>query len=157
MENKIKIIIADDNKGFCDLLLKYFKKYDDVEVLAIAYTDEEEIKQIEELKPEIVVTDLVRNHKYTGLDIIKEYCQKKEHPKFLVISADREEDVISDEVNFASYIKKPCYDYDIIIQEIRKIKKEIISERNQMILKKEEKLKKFNIIDKFFDLFKIKK
>lgn len=157
MENKIKIIIADDNKGFCDLLLKYFKKYDDVEVLAIAYTDEEEIKQIEELKPEIVVTDLVRNHKYTGLDIIKEYCQKKEHPKFLVISADREEDVISDEVNFAGYIKKPCYDYDIIIQEIRKIKKEIISERNQMILKKEEKLKKFNIIDKFFDLFKIKK
>ena len=45
MENKIKIIIADDNKGFCDLLLKYFKKYEDVEVLAIAYTDEEEIKQ----------------------------------------------------------------------------------------------------------------
>ena len=137
MENKIKIIIADDNKGFCDFLLKYFKKYDNVEVLAIAYTDEEEIKQIEELKPEIVVTDLVRNYKYTGLDIIKEYSQKKEHPKFLVISADREEDVISDEVNFAGYIKKPCYDYDIIIKEIRKIKKEIINEKNRSILEKE--------------------
>ncbi len=157
MENKIKIIIADDNKGFCDLLLKYFKKYEDVEVLAIAYTDEEEIKQIEELKPEIVVTDLVRNHKYTGLDIIKEYSQKKEHPKFLVISADREEDVISDEVNFSGYIKKPCYDYDIIIQEIRKIKKEIINERNRSIIEKEEKLKKIKIFDKFLDFFKIEK
>lgn len=157
MENKIKIIIADDNKGFCDLLLKYFKKYEDVEVLAIAYTDEEEIKQIEELKPEIVVTDLVRNHKYTGLDIIKEYSQKKEHPKFLVISADREEDVISDEVNFSGYIKKPCYDYDIIIQEIRKIKKEIIYERNRSIIEKEEKLKKIKIFDKFLDFFKIEK
>lgn len=157
MDEKIKIIIADDNKGFCDILKNYFAKYEDVEVLGIAYSDEEEIKQIEELKPEIVVTDFVRNHKYTGLDIIKENLKKKEHPEFLVISADRKEDVISDDLKIGGYIKKPCWDYDIIIQEVRKIKSELISERNQMIIKTEKMLKKIKIIDKFLDLFKIKK
>lgn len=157
MEEKIKIIIADDNKGFCDILKKYFTQYEDVEILGIAYTDEDEIKQIEELKPEIVITDLVRNHKYTGLEIIKDYSKKKDHPEFLVISADKKEDVINDDLKIGGYIKKPCNNYDIIIQELRKIKMKIINERNQMIMKREEMLKKFKIIDIFSDLFKIKK
>lgn len=155
MENKIKIIIADDNKGFCDLLLKYFKKYEDVEILAIAYTDEEEIKQIEELKPEIVVTDLVRNHKYTGLDIIKEYSQKKEHPKFLVISADKKEDIFCENLKIEGYIKKPFDDYDIIINEIRRIKKDTINEEKQIIVKQEKIFKKCNFFEKILRFFKV--
>ncbi len=45
--------------------------------MGIANTDEEEIKLIEELKPDVVVTDLMRNHEFTGLDIIKRLFRKK--------------------------------------------------------------------------------
>lgn len=31
----------------------------------------------EELNPEIIITDLMRNHKYTGLDIIRKYTNGK--------------------------------------------------------------------------------
>lgn len=70
MSIKTKIIIADDNVHICQMMYDFLKQYDDIEILGIANTDEDEIKLIEELKPQIVISDLMRNHKYTGLDII---------------------------------------------------------------------------------------
>lgn len=125
MKERIKIIIADDNIGFCDLLKKFLEKNEDIEILGLAHTDDEEIKQIEELKPEIVITDLMRNHKYTGLHIIEEYMKRDKHPEFLIISADKKEDTISTNIKIGGYIEKPFFDYDSIIQELRRIKEEI--------------------------------
>lgn len=125
MSRKIKVIIADDNVHFCKFIKDYLESYEDIEILGIANTDEDEIKMIEELKPEIVITDLMRNHKYTGLDIIKDYFNKKSKVEFLVISADFERDVITDELKVAGYIKKPFNDYEIIYKELKRIKREI--------------------------------
>ena len=35
MEEKIKIVIADDNKGVCDLLKNFLKNYKDIKILGI--------------------------------------------------------------------------------------------------------------------------
>ena len=94
MWRKIKVIIADDNVHFCKFIREYLEKYNDIEILGVANSDEDEIKMIEELKPEIVITDLMRNHRYTGLDIIKKYNDANSKIKFLVISADYKKDVI---------------------------------------------------------------
>lgn len=126
MYPKVKIIIADDNKEFCNFLAKYLRKYNNIEILGIANTDEEEIDMIENLKPEIVITDLLRNNRYTGLDIIKKYYGTKNSPEFLVISADREQDVITDEIKVAGYIKKPFIDYNITYESLIKIRNQLI-------------------------------
>lgn len=125
MSRKIKVVIADDNIHICKFIKDYLKNHEDVEILGVANTDEDEIKMIEELKPEIVITDLMRNHKYTGLDIIKDYFNKKSKVEFLVISADFEKDVITDGLEVAGYIKKPFNDYEIIYKELKRIKREI--------------------------------
>lgn len=125
MSRKIKVVIADDNIHICKFIKDYLKNHEDVEILGVANTDEDEIKMIEELKPEIVITDLMRNHKYTGLDIIKDYFNKKSKVEFLVISADFEKDVITDGLEVAGYIKKPFSDYEIIYKELKRIKREI--------------------------------
>lgn len=122
MNDKMKIIIADDNVHICEFTKKFLEKYEDVEIIGVANTDEEEVRMIEELKPEIVITDLMRNHKYTGLDIIKNYQNKKDAPQFLVVSADEERNVIRDGIKIAGYIKKPFSDYEILIKELRRIK-----------------------------------
>lgn len=126
MSKKIKIIIADDNVHICEFIRKFLEKYDDIEILGVANTDEDEVKMIEELKPEIVITDLMRNHKYTGLDIIKDYKNKKGAPEFLVIAADEERAVIRDGLKVAGYIKKPFSSYEIIAEELTRIKGELI-------------------------------
>lgn len=122
MNEKIKIIIADDNKYFATSISEYLKTYPKIEILGIASKDEEEIRMIEDLKPDIVITDLMRNHKYSGLDIIKKYSKKKNAPKFLVISAENKEEIIKDNLDLAGYIRKPFLDYTIILNELKTIK-----------------------------------
>ena len=126
MLEKIRVIIAEDNVHICKFIEENLKKHIDVEILGIANTDEDEIKMIEELKPEIVITDLMRNNKYSGLDIIKDYYNNNSQVEFLVISADYKEDVINDGLEVAGYIKKPFEDYEIIYNELKRIKKNII-------------------------------
>jgi len=122
MSKAIKILIADDNMGICKLYKSYLEKIPDIEILGIANTDEQEIEMIETLKPEIVITDLLRNRKYSGLDIIKEYYNKPNSPKFLVISFDRKKDVINNSFDVAGYIQKPILDFQVIYNEIKRIK-----------------------------------
>lgn len=127
---KTRVIIADDNSHICKFIADSLSKHDDIEILGIANTDEDEIKMIEELKPEIVITDLVRNYKYTGLDIIKNYFEKKSPIKFLVVSADRKQDVIKDGLEVAGYIEKSfSFDYESIYSEIKRIKHDIDNEK----------------------------
>ncbi len=129
MSIKTRVIIADDNSHICNFIADSLRKHNDIEILGIANTDEDEIKMIEELKPEIVITDLMRNHKYTGLDIIKDYSKKKSNIKFLVVSADRKIDTINNGLEVAGYIEKGfSFDYELIYDELKRIKKDIIDE-----------------------------
>ena len=122
MCKKTRILIADDNKQICQFIKKAIESYPEIEIVGIAYTDEDEITMIEELKPDIVITDLVRNGKYSGLNIIKNYYKRVTSPKFLVISADKKEFVIDKDLEVAGYIEKGHgVDFEQIIEEIRKI------------------------------------
>ena len=157
MNDKIKIIIADDNKGFCDILSKFLSKFEDIEILGIAYSDEEEIELIEGNNPEIVITDLLRNHKPTGAEIIQKYNEKNDGPEFFVITADGNEDAIKNGLKVASYLRKPFWDYNVIVQELRRIKRDVEQRKNQIIIVKPDAVMKIGILNRFFDLFKIRK
>ena len=128
MSIKTRVIIADDNVHICKFIADSLSKHNDIEILGVAHTDEDEIKMIEDLKPEIVITDLMRNHRYTGLDIIRDYFDKKSNVKFLVISADEKVEVINNGLEVAGYIKKPFTDYEIVYDEVKRIKKLILDE-----------------------------
>lgn len=126
MKSKIKVIIVDDDMVTCELLEKYLKKYyNSIEILGIANTAEEEFEMIENLKPEIVITDLLKNGNYTGLDIIKEYYEKKRGPEFLVLSVDRKQEVINNGLEVAGYIQKPFSNYEMVCENLIRIKHEL--------------------------------
>ena len=144
LSRKIKIIIADDNIHICRFIKEFLEKYEDIEILGIANSDEDEIKMIEELKPEIVITDLMRNHRYTGLDIIKSYFAKNKDVAFLVISADNKSDVINGGLEVAGYIKKPVNDYEEIYTELKRIKREL---ENKKYLEWDEKYHNLEILN----------
>lgn len=144
LSRKIKIIIADDNIHICKFTKEFLEKYEDIEILGIANSDEDEIRMIEELKPEIVITDLMRNHRYTGLDIIKSYFAKNKDITFLVISADNKSDVINGGLEVAGYIKKPVNDYEEIYTELKRIKREL---ENKKYLEWDEKYHNLEILN----------
>lgn len=81
-DEKVRVIIADDDIEFCQKLKYDLGQYEDIEVLGIANNDEEEISLIEKLKPDIVITDLLRNGKITPEQIIEQFKMQS----FLVVS-----------------------------------------------------------------------
>ena len=123
----IKIVIADDNVYFCKLLSNFLEKHEEIKIVGIANNDEEEIGMIEEFKPDIVITDLVRDGEYTGLDIIKGYKDRQQSPHFLVISADFKTDILDKDLKVAGYLMKPINDYNRIYHDLKRIRQEIVA------------------------------
>lgn len=52
-QNKIRVILADDNKDFCDVVSSYLNKQEDISVVGIAYDGIDTFNKIRELKPDI--------------------------------------------------------------------------------------------------------
>lgn len=147
--NEINIIIADDEMKTCEEIKKILSEYNQIKILGIANNDDDEIRMIEELKPDVVITDLMRNHQFTGLDIIKNYAEKKESPKFIVVSFTPDPGLcyryknISDclykypKINGAELAYKIiCAKRNILKEKQELLQKKLIEERNSSILKK---------------------
>lgn len=120
-EKKIKILIADDYKPFCETLRNILNGYDGLKVIGLAHTDQEEIEKIEELKPNVVITDIKRNNQYTGLDIVKQYENKEDSPYFFVISSAADERKLNPNPKIIGFMSKPFLNYDKIVEEILKV------------------------------------
>lgn len=148
---KVKVLIADDNVAFCELLERYLVQFDDIEVVGVANTDEEEILLIQKIDIDIIITDLMRNHKYSGLDIIKECNESNKQIDFIIISAAYEDVNMLKDVKYAGYIRKPVFDYNIIVTEIRRV----VRENKQIIIPQEKLCKKINILDKIINFLRI--
>lgn len=67
-------------------------------VIGIAKDEEEEIKLIKDIKPNLVITDIRKKNGWTGLDIIKQFENEDNKPIFFVISGSTE-----------NYIEENCF------------------------------------------------
>ncbi len=119
MKDKVKVLIADNYKAFSEILEKILERYEQLEIVGIANNSEEEIEKINELKPDIVITNIKKDKEYTGIEIIKEYLKKEYSPYFFIISSIVNEDVLNNS-NVIGYMKKPMVDYDKIVNIITK-------------------------------------
>lgn len=140
MEEKLKILIADDNEKICEMIASIIKDEEDMQVVNIATDGEREIEMIEKYKPHVVITDLRRRKGVTGLQIIDMYDQRENKPIFFVISAELMCNIspIFKKYDINYFANKPFRDEDITskLYEIKKevFPKEIVSVDKSLIL-----------------------
>lgn len=70
MNQKISVLIADDNKVFSDSISNYLREQQDFSVAGCAYDGEEALGMILETKPDIVLLDIIMP-KRDGLSVMK--------------------------------------------------------------------------------------
>ncbi|AAO36116.1 stage 0 sporulation protein A [Clostridium tetani E88] len=130
MENsKISIVIADDNKEFCNILKDYLSNQKDIEVVGIGKDGVEAIKLIEEKKPDLVVLDIIMPH-LDGLGVLEKLnsIATDYMPRVIILSAVGQDKITQRAINLGAdyYVVKP-FDMEIFVKRIRQMFNNTIS------------------------------
>ncbi|WP_443081660.1 sporulation transcription factor Spo0A [Terrisporobacter sp.] len=123
VNEKIKIVLADDNKDFCQLLKEYLSNEDDIEILGIAKDGIEALDLVQKTQPDLLVLDVIMPH-LDGLGVIEKLNSMNlpKQPKIIVLSAVGQDKITQTAINLGAdyYIVKP-FDFVIFINRIREL------------------------------------
>lgn len=134
---RIKVLLADDNKDFCELMKKALEKQEDINVIDIANNGMEAYKKIVDLNPDVVVLDCIMPH-IDGLGVLEKLGNENldKLPIIIVLSAMMEEDIVKQALRLGAkyYIAKP-FDMEALIKRIRILKIEEDTSNKKLIIK----------------------
>jgi len=121
--SKIKILVADDNREFVELLKEYIIDQEDMDIIGVAYNGNEVIKALENNVPDVMILDIIMPH-LDGLGVLEKLrsMQLKKFPKIIMLTAFGQESVTQRAVELGAsyYILKP-FDMDVLIDRIRQV------------------------------------
>ena len=88
MNERITVLIADDNKDFCDIISQYLSRQDDIEVLGIAHDGVDTMNQVKRFQPDVLVLDIIMPH-MDGLGVLEKLNHENmdKIPKVIILSA----------------------------------------------------------------------
>ena len=133
-QKKITILIADDNKNFCEIMEEHFKKYSDMQIIYIANDGITAYEKIKELKPDVAIVDGIMP-RLDGLGILEKLDKNNnsDAPIFIMLSAMSQEKITQKAIDLGAeyYIVKP-FDIDSIATRIRQLKAQMVSKSNNI-------------------------
>lgn len=120
---KIKVLIADDNREFAQIVSRFIQEEEDFKVIGIAKDGLEAFKIIERDKPDILILDIIMPH-LDGLGVLEKLHESDDEffPKVIVLSAVGQDKITQRaiELGAAYYIVKP-FDFDVFIKRLKQI------------------------------------
>ena len=124
MNDKLKILIADDNNDFAATLTGYIEQEDDLEIIGKARDGLEAIDMIRLLEPDIVLLDVIMPH-LDGLGVLERVLNNKlrKEPLFIMLSAVGQDKITQRAIELGAqyYIVKP-FDINLLIKRMKELK-----------------------------------
>ncbi|MCD2345149.1 sporulation transcription factor Spo0A [Clostridium guangxiense] len=131
-KEKISVLIADDNKEFCNILNDYLLNQSDIFVVGVARDGIEALKLIEEKKPDLVVLDIIMPH-LDGLGVLERLNNMKlsNLPRIIILSAVGQDKITQRAITLGAdyYVVKP-FDMEVFIKRIREMFNSVIDTAN---------------------------
>jgi two-component system response regulator (stage 0 sporulation protein A) len=122
--NQIRVILADDNREFAELLKEHLMSQGDIEVIGVAHHGGEVIDMIKQRVPDVLVLDIIMPH-LDGLGVLEQIQQMNLQPvpKVIMLTAFGQENITQRAVELGAsyYILKP-FDLDVLTHRIRQMK-----------------------------------
>lgn len=120
---KIKVLIVDDNREFCDILDEYLVSQKDVEVVGVAKDGLEALEFIASKKPDVVILDIIMPN-LDGLGVLEKLNSLNLDviPKVIILSAIGQDKITQRAINLGAdyYIVKP-FEFEVFMKRIRQI------------------------------------
>lgn len=122
-DGRTRILVADDNRDFCQLLTEVVQAEKDLELVGVAHNGLEVLDLVERAHPDVVVLDIIMPH-LDGVGVLERLgSQEREtRPKVIILTAFGQEAITQRVVELGAdyYILKP-FDLDVLIQRIRQL------------------------------------
>ncbi len=120
---KCKVLIADDNREFAQIVARFIGEEDDFKVIGIAKDGIEALEIIEREEPHILILDIIMPH-LDGLGVLEKLhgSETDFFPKVIVLSAVGQDQITQRaiELGAAYYVVKP-FDFKIFIKRLKQI------------------------------------
>lgn len=124
MNEKITILIADDNADFVTTLVEHLSKEKDMEVIGIARDGKEAFNKVLEMKPDVLLLDVIMPY-LDGLGVLEKInsSHAEKVPTCIMLSAVGQTKITQKAISLGAeyYVVKP-FDIEILINRIRDIK-----------------------------------
>jgi two-component system response regulator (stage 0 sporulation protein A) len=146
--DKIRIFLADDNREFCDTLINFLEKHNDIEVIGCAYDGLDAYQKIISMKPDIAIIDGVMP-KLDGLGVLEklDLNHRQDYtPACIIISAITQDKIIQKAMELGAeyYISKP-FDLDSLVTRVRQLRDQLMHPVTSGIGARSEKSKAVNL------------
>ena len=124
MNEKITVLISDDNNEFATTLANYLEKDEDMQVVGMAKDGEEALSIISTLKPDVVLLDVIMPH-LDGLGVLERLnsMRLEKRPICIMLSAVGQDKITQKAITLGAqyYVVKP-FDIEVLIKRIKELR-----------------------------------
>ena len=117
----IKVVLADDNREFIEILQNYVNDQEDMILTGVAFNGNDAFDMIQEEEPDIVVLDIIMPH-LDGLGVLEKLEELDQKPKVIILTSFGQETMTQRAVQLGAdyFILKP-FDLETLGKRIRQL------------------------------------
>ncbi|KJR48615.1 Stage 0 sporulation two-component response regulator (Spo0A) [Desulfosporosinus sp. I2] len=130
MQRPIRVLLADDNREFVEIVKEFIERQEDMTLVGVAYHGNEALELIAREEPQVVLLDIIMPH-LDGLGVLEKLQNAPIRPKIIILTAFGQEAMTQRAVNLGAnyYILKP-FDLDILGKRIRQLQDDFSNTMN---------------------------
>ncbi|MDD2620004.1 MAG: sporulation transcription factor Spo0A [Syntrophomonadaceae bacterium] len=125
--NKIRVLIADDNREFCGILRDYFSNDPEFEVVDICSNGMEVLNVIEKSEVEVLILDLIMPY-MDGIGVLEKINELNlpVKPRIIILTAFGQENITQKAVQLGAdyYILKP-FNLQVLGDRVRQVARDV--------------------------------
>lgn len=117
----IRVLLADDNRDFIEILREYVQSQSDMVLCGVAYNGNDALDMISKEEPDVVVLDIIMPH-LDGLGVMEKLGDVPNKPRVIILTSFGQENMTQRAVQLGAdyYILKP-FDLDTLGKRIRQL------------------------------------
>lgn len=120
---KVRVLVCDDNREFCELLREYVQGEEDLELAGSAYNGVEVLEQLQKVDPDVVVLDIIMPH-LDGIGVLERLntMALPRRPKIIMLTAFGQESITQKVLELGAdyYVLKP-FPLEVLGNRIRQL------------------------------------
>lgn len=123
MAERVKVLVADDNREFCELLKEYIATQPDMELTGTACNGLEVLDAVVKCPPQVIILDIIMPH-LDGIGVLEKLntMGMSARPKVIMLTAFGQEGITQRVVELGAdyYVLKP-FNLEVLIQRVRQL------------------------------------